>query len=284
MGFGLVAAGLGALGGRKNKKDLDKLLKNAPKYETTPEAFDNQAMAKSQAFGRDRAIQGQEQQIEQQGVDAMAAAKDVTSSTSGLLSTIAAINANQDAARRGLAQDEAAIQQQKMQQLYGANSAVIDEKDKAWNFNTNMPYQMKVAALRDRKKANDELFLKGIESQAATDAAAMESVGNMIGGMGGMMSDVRLKRNIAPISYGIDSVMNMNPVEFEYKHDKKKHIGFIAQEVQETVPEVVQIDGDTSQEYLKIQMIELIPVLVKAIQEQQVQISALREELAKQTA
>jgi hypothetical protein len=284
MGFGLIAAGLGAIGGRKNKKELDRLLKKAPKYETTPEAFDNQAMAKAQAFGRDRAIQGQEHQIEQQGVDALAAAKDVTSSTSGLLSTIAAINANQDAARRGLAQDEAAIQQQKMQQLYGANSAVIDEKDKAWNFNTNMPYQMKVAALRDRKKANDELALKGIESQATTDAASIEAVGNMFGGMGGMMCDSRVKKNVSPVDYGLNTVMSLNPVEFEYTWSRDKRIGFIAQEVQQLVPEVVKIDHDTSQEYLKIEMMELIPVLVKAIQEQQEQIKALKEELQKQTA
>jgi hypothetical protein len=40
--------------------------------------------------------------------------------------------------------------------LIGVNQQMIDEKDKAWNYNENMPYQMKVAALRDRIKFNQE--------------------------------------------------------------------------------------------------------------------------------
>lgn len=185
MGLGLVVAGMGALGGRKNQKKLDRLLKKAPKYTINEEAYENQAIAKAEAFGRDRSIQMQEQGLEQDTASANAAAKDVTSSTSALLATIAAIQANKDSTTRDLAETEARLQMQKKAQLLNVNQQMIDEKDKAWNFNTNMPFQMKVAALRDRKKANDELALAGIESQAQTDAAAITSVGNMLGGLFG---------------------------------------------------------------------------------------------------
>lgn len=140
---------------RKNR-DLSELINNRPDYNIQNEAFQNQDIARSEAYGRDRSIQLREQQAEQQTSDAAATAKDITSSTSSLLSTIAAIKANQDATMRGMAADEAAIKSQKKTQLLNVNNQMIDEKDKAWNYNINMPYQMKVAALRDRIKYNQE--------------------------------------------------------------------------------------------------------------------------------
>ncbi len=142
---------------RRKQKKLNKLIENRPKYKIADEAFDNQAIAKAEAYGRDRAIQGQEQQLEQDAANAATNVKDVTSGTSGLLSTIAAIEANKNATRRGLAQDEASLMSGKKSQLLGVNNQMIDEKDKEWNYNENMPYQMKVAALRDRIKYNQEM-------------------------------------------------------------------------------------------------------------------------------
>jgi hypothetical protein len=282
MAIGLIAAGLGAIGGRKNKKELEKTLKNAPKYEMQEEAAQNQAIARSEAYGRDAAIQTAESKLEQDASNAVAQAKDVTSSTSGLLSTIAAIQANQTTARQGLAQDEAMLRNQKIQTLMGVNNAMIDEKDKAWNYNVNMPYQMKVASLRDRKKANDELVLAGVEAQATTDAAAIQSVGQMFGGMGGMMSDERVKHDVTESKYGLKEVMNLRSVEFKYNWEEQPHVGFIAQEVQSVIPEVV-VGMDSHvigvSDPLMINMHEIVPVLVKAIQQQQEQIMFLRKEL-----
>lgn len=139
-----------------NKK-LKKLTANAPKYDIQDEAYQNQAIAKAAAYGRNRAIESQQSQLDQDTSNAVGAAKDITSSTSGLLSTLAAISAQKDTARRGLAQQEAQIQQQNTGQLLDANQAMIDEKDKAWNYNVNEPYQSRVAALRERKKARGEL-------------------------------------------------------------------------------------------------------------------------------
>lgn len=139
-----------------NKK-LKKLTANAPKYKIQDEAHQNQAVARGAAYGRNAGIQAQEQQMEQDASNSISAAKDVTSSTSGLLSTLAAIQANQDQTRRELAQQEAQIQQQNQSQLLDVNNQMIDEKDKEWNYNVNMPYQTQVANLRDRKKARAEL-------------------------------------------------------------------------------------------------------------------------------
>jgi hypothetical protein len=167
---------------KRNEEKLDKTLKNAPKYKLQEEGFENQAMAKSQAFGRDRDIQMQQENISQEASNAASEAAKVSSSTTSLLSTIAAINANKNQNLRGLSQDEAGLRRSKMQDLYGANQAMVDEKDKAWNYNINMPYQMKVAALRDRIKANSEMAMAGVEYEASTSSAMMGSMGGMMGG------------------------------------------------------------------------------------------------------
>jgi hypothetical protein len=155
------------------KKDMSRLLRNRPKYEINQEVFDNQALAKGAAFGRDRSIQMQETEMEQSASNAIAEAKNVTSSTSGLLSTIASIQANQNAAGRDLATTEAQIQQQNRGDLFAANQAVIDEKDKAFDFNVNQPYQNKIQSLRDRKKARTEMvgsIIGGLTSIGASAA------------------------------------------------------------------------------------------------------------------
>lgn len=155
-----------------NKK-MNRLLNKRPVYTINEEAAQNQNLARSAAFGRDRSIQMQEEQLEQSAANAVSEAKDVTSSTSGLLSTIAAIQAGQDVARRDLATTESAIKRDNLGTLMNANQAMIDEKDKAFDFNVNQPYQNKIQALRDRKKARSELagsIIGGITSIGAAAA------------------------------------------------------------------------------------------------------------------
>ncbi len=170
---------------RKARKKEEKAIKNAPKYNIADEAYDNQAIARGEAYGRDRAIQGQEQELEQGTANAVSAAKDVTSSTSSLMSTIAAINANKDATTRDLATTEAQIGMQKKSQLLNVNNQIIDEKDKAWNYNTNMPYQMKIAMLRDRIKTYNEQSMQ-YASMAAMSASNIGGGGGQGAGGGGM--------------------------------------------------------------------------------------------------
>ena len=92
-------------------------------------------------------------------------------------------------------------------------------------------------------------------------------------------SDSRLKRDIKPMTtYGLSTVMLLKPVTYYYKADKTNHheVGFIAQEVQKIVPEVVSgTEGDISKgETLGLSYGNLGPVLTKAIQEQQTTIVA----------
>ena len=78
-------------------------------------------------------------------------------------------------------------------------------------------------------------------------------------------SDLNLKTNIAPINYGLDEILKLNPVTFDWKNDtinQGKQYGFIAQEVQKIMPDLVK-----KGEYLGLDKEAIFTTLVKAIQE-----------------
>ena len=111
-------------------------------------------------------------------------------------------------------------------------------------------------------------------------------------------SDARMKKNITPIKYGLSTVMKLRPVSYEWKNPKDEsgtQIGFIAQEVEHVFPEAVvhsqisqqQIDNAKSAgkpipaitDPYGMRYAELIPLLTKAIQEQQEKIEQLEKEI-----
>jgi hypothetical protein len=110
-------------------------------------------------------------------------------------------------------------------------------------------------------------------SQVAHDFYVDNSKRFSVTGSGGAnSSDRRLKRDILPLNkYGLQQVMQLNPVTYIFKNDNANtpQVGFIAQEVQQIIPEVVTgKEGDLSKgESLGIVYGNLVPVLTKAIQE-----------------
>ncbi|MBP6397788.1 MAG: tail fiber domain-containing protein [Saprospiraceae bacterium] len=100
-------------------------------------------------------------------------------------------------------------------------------------------------------------------------------------------SDKRLKKDIQPLTLALNKVMQMNPVSYHWiKDDGNTHLGFLAQELEQVLPEVVRkpevnrttTDGRTpakGEDMYAVNYSEIIPVLVKAIQEQQNQIKDL---------
>lgn len=89
-------------------------------------------------------------------------------------------------------------------------------------------------------------------------------------------SDRNLKENIVSIGNSMDKVMALNPVTFTWKSDGAMGIGFIAQEVEEVIPELVNTNDDGTK---GIYSLEMIPYLVKALQEQQILIEDLKNRI-----
>ena len=84
-------------------------------------------------------------------------------------------------------------------------------------------------------------------------------------------SDVRLKENIEDVDEDCsDIVKKINVKTFNMKGDeqKKNHIGFIADELQEILPEKFESIVDKSNEYLSVNYGKMTAVLMKALQEE----------------
>ena len=96
------------------------------------------------------------------------------------------------------------------------------------------------------------------------------------------ISDVRTKENVRDASEGLDTVLGLRAVRFDFKegfsNNRKNQLGFIAQEIETVFPDAVDVSGQFAEdesEYKTVAPGTLIPVLVKAIQEQQALITSL---------
>ena len=87
-------------------------------------------------------------------------------------------------------------------------------------------------------------------------------------------SDISRKYDIKDLSYGLKEVMQMHPTSYSYKTDSTASIGFIAQEMEQLIPEVVS--GEEGEKGIAYGL--LTAVLVNAIQEQQKELEAIRKE------
>ncbi|MFC7357546.1 tail fiber domain-containing protein [Jejudonia soesokkakensis] len=83
-------------------------------------------------------------------------------------------------------------------------------------------------------------------------------------------SDIRLKENITLLPYGLSEVLQLEGKMYSYKADvsSEKRLGFIAQDVQLIMPELVSTN--VSNDRLQIHYMDMMAVLVNAIQEQQI--------------
>lgn len=109
-------------------------------------------------------------------------------------------------------------------------------------------------------------------------------------------SDIRLKKNIEPLTNGLDKIMRLNPVSFNWDEEivpdlAKKYpnmIGLIAQEVEEVVPEVVyrqkvnSIKGgkQKGRTYKRVLYENLVAHLINGMKEQQKQIEELKQRVS----
>jgi hypothetical protein len=96
-------------------------------------------------------------------------------------------------------------------------------------------------------------------------------------------SDINLKKNIAPLNIEItEKLMKLNPTSFEFKDDPSNHIhyGFIAGELENEYPELVQTKPDQKHSNIKsVNYLEIIPLLVHKIQQMQKEIDELKIKL-----
>ncbi len=102
-------------------------------------------------------------------------------------------------------------------------------------------------------------------------------------------SDIRLKRDVAPLDTdALGLIQKLKPVTFSWKEAtsagmRGRQIGFIAQDVQTVVPNLVVAASDP-EKTLSVKYDEFVPVLTKAIQQQQAEIEGLKANNRRQAA
>ena len=79
-------------------------------------------------------------------------------------------------------------------------------------------------------------------------------------------SDERSKNVLGNSTYGLNQIMNITPIKFNFKNEIYTHVGFSAQNVQKVIPEATPLQNDG---YLGLDTNAIIATMVNAIKEQQ---------------
>ena len=97
-------------------------------------------------------------------------------------------------------------------------------------------------------------------------------------------SDYRLKENVVPLKDGLSRLMQLKPVQYNWKINNTKDEGFLAHELQSVFPYAVSGKKDEVDDKgnIKPQAVDygrITPLLVKAIQELQTTVEELKAKI-----
>jgi hypothetical protein len=124
----------------------------------------------------------------------------------------------------------------------------------------------------------------GIRTSAPDQALSVNGEASKTGGGSWLaFSDERLKTIKSRFTLGLNAVMKLQPVRYQYKPDNAlalnsegDHVGFGAQELQKVIPEAVTRN---EQGYLMVNNDPILWTMLNAIKEQQKQIAELKVEV-----
>jgi|TARA_R100000458_G_scaffold57338_1_gene63397 hypothetical protein len=135
----------------------------------------------------------------------------------------------------------------------GKNTAgiLIDQDD-----TTNNPFGLEIQNAGSGDSIRDDSGAKLTAAGVFTDA-----------------SDIAIKEDIQPIPYGLETVLQMRPKSYDLKKTGQADVGFIAQEIEQIIPEIVF--GENGSKSLSYG--HLTAVLCKAIQDLSEKVNALEE-------
>jgi len=92
-------------------------------------------------------------------------------------------------------------------------------------------------------------------------------------------SDIRLKENVEPLNNSLEKLLQLSGVTYNWIGQEEKRIGFIAQDVEKIIPELVFTNNNTEEKIKGIHQDNLTAILVEAIKEQQKIIEELKVEI-----
>ena len=122
------------------------------------------------------------------------------------------------------------------------------------------------------KKDSTDSFMVGKSASNVFTIVNQSNVGVFMNSDSNVLtstSDKNLKTNISNLENNSENIMKLRPVEFNWNYEddnKKKHVGFIAQEVEEIFPELVEENVYPNGEVYKgVNTNKLIPYMIDEI-------------------
>ena len=147
--------------------------------------------------------------------------------------------------------------------IYNAALYVGRDTHNRFDFNTDNVIKVSVNAVDDEFR-----FAAGGNFHANADVVAYSST---------VASDMSLKENITDTKYGLDDVMKLRGVDFDWKRDDMGHsVGVVAQEVEAVIPELVKDVVGLRGKFKAVDYNKLVPVLIESIKELKKEIDDLK--------
>jgi hypothetical protein len=140
--------------------------------------------------------------------------------------------------------------------IHNAALQIGRDSHNEFDFSTDNQIMVSVNAVDDEFR-----FSAGGTFHADADIVAYSST---------VASDMNLKENITDMKYGLDTVMQLRGVEYDWKREDMGHdVGVLAQEVEAVIPEIVkEYDGlKGSGTFKAVDYNKLVPVLIESIKE-----------------
>ena len=121
-----------------------------------------------------------------------------------------------------------------------------------------------------------------IDRVRVTSGGDMICEGDVVAFTSTTVSDLSQKENIEVIADPLEKVLKLKGVTFDWKKDKTKSAGIIAQDVEKVLPEIVKQKEDRSgEEFKSVDYNGVIGLLVEAVKELKDEINDLKDQLNK---
>ena len=166
---------------------------------------------------------------------------------------------------------------------FGVTNAANGPAINGYNSNASLNSQV-LNLIADRNTTNGTFFaIRYYNNGAAANKFYVQDGGQIYSTSTTItaISDETLKTNIKPLETGLNEILKLQPRRFDWIDESDKNVaGFIAQEVESILPDLVKDYAYSDTETKKaLKMGDMIPTLVKAIQEQQTLINNLTTRL-----
>jgi hypothetical protein len=147
-----------------------------------------------------------------------------------------------------------------------------------------------VSSFWNADTSGDNIFVRFVSDSGASIRGTIfysraNGIARFDGQASGTYSDERLKNIKGEMGYGLDTINKIKTYDFIWKRNGNKGFGVKAQEISELIPEIVEKGSDgeidpmefETTDIWKVNYNELVPVLIKAIQELKAEVDSLKQ-------